>query len=51
MERGVKAGALAACVEKVGFLPGAGGTPAGVKEGESTLSVLLDLASKGAVST
>jgi hypothetical protein len=41
--RGVKAGALAACEEKVAFLliP----TLAGVKDGDSTLSAFLDLGS------
>jgi hypothetical protein len=38
--RGVKAGALAACEEKVAFLLP---TLAGVKDGDSTLSAFLDL--------
>lgn len=38
--RGVKEGALAACDEKVGFLLP---IPAGVNDGESTLSAFLDL--------
>ena len=37
--RGVKAGALAACDENVGFLP----SPAGVNDGESTFNVFLEL--------
>lgn len=40
--RGVKAGALAACEEKVAFLLP---TLAGVKDGDSTLSAFLDLGS------
>lgn len=39
---GVNAGALAACVEKVGFLP-ADCRFAGVKEGDSTFRALRDL--------
>lgn len=38
--RGVKEGALAACDENVGFLLP---IPAGVNDGESTLSAFLDL--------
>lgn len=42
-ERGVNAGALAACVEKVGFLVTVGWMPAGVKDGDSTLRAFLDI--------
>lgn len=44
--RGVKEGALAACVESVAFLLEVL-CVAGVKEGDSTFSVFLDLEAEG----